>query len=389
LLRTNLCAARFRKSCYFDATVRWGVQSFVPYNHTLLPIGFRTPEEEYASLRSDVCLWDVAAERQIELVGPDALQLAEMLTPRSIGGMKIGECRYVLITDEEANVLNDPLILRLAEDRFWLSIADSDLLLWIKGLAKGLGLSVRVFEASVSPLAVQGPRSTALLRELFGEWVDELKFFHFRPTELDGIPLLLARSGWSPERGYEIFLMDEARGDEVWERMMQAGQKYSIQPGVPNQIRRIEGGLLSYGSDITHGHNALEVGLPQKWVSPDKAADFLGKGALQRLLAEGGPRRQIVGLELLNRGQDPDIAPLICPWKVWIPAAAPAACGGGDMSVGKVTSTCFSPAMDAHIAIATLAVEIAVPGSEVIMETPDGLQRRAVVRKLPFLPREP
>jgi aminomethyltransferase len=317
-----------------------------------------------------------------------------MLTPRPIGDMKVGQCRYAMITDEDANVLNDPIILRLAHDRFWLSIADSDLLLWIKGLAKGMGLNVRAFEAPVSPLALQGPKSTALLRDLFGGWVDELKFYKFRQAELDGIPMVLARSGWSPERGYELFLQDEARGDEVWERVMEAGRKYSIRPGVPNQIRRIEGGLLSYGSDITSGHSALEVGLPRKWVSPDKAGDFLGKGALQRLIAQGGPWRQVVGLELMTSGQDADIGPLITPWKVRSTTDVPTvfqddSAQGDDTVVGAVTSTCFSPALNAHIAIATLASHVTAPGSEVIMETHGGVLRRAVVRKLPFLPREP
>jgi len=381
LLRTNFSALRFRKSCYFDATVRWGVQGFTPYNHMLLPIGFTSPEEEYRSLCNDVCLWDVAAERQVELAGADALKLAEMVTPRPLGTMKAGEARYAMITDEAGMVLNDPVVLKLAEDRYWFSLADSDILLWIKGLAIAHRLDVCVTEPAVSPLAVQGPKSLALMRDLFGDWVDELKFYHFKAVELDGVPMLLARSGWSPERGYELFLQDESRGDELWERIMSAGKKYNIRPGVPNQIRRIEGGMLSYGSDMTPEHSVLELGLPKKWCSPDKAADFVGKAALQRLVAEGAPRRSVVGLQFsADEGDDAGLGPLWKPWKVQ-------AADSGD-AIGFVTSVCFSPAVGAHLAIATIDVESSADGTAVTVETTGLGPRSAVVRKLPFLPRK-
>mmetsp|Transcript_42295 Transcript_42295/g.92456 ORF Transcript_42295/g.92456 Transcript_42295/m.92456 type:complete len:482 (-) Transcript_42295:38-1483(-) len=385
LLKSNFSAIRFRKSCYFDATVRWGVKAFVPYNHMLLPCGFTTPLDEYQSLRNDVCLWDVASERQIELLGPDAFKLAEILTPRPIAGMKVGECRYAMITDAEGMVLNDPIVLKLSEDRYWLSIADSDLLLWIKGLAVGRGLDVRVTEAAVSPLAVQGPKSVLLMRDLFGDWVDDLKFYHFRQTSFDGIPMLLARSGWSPERGYELYLQDESRGDELWEKIMEAGHKYLITPGVPNQIRRMEGGLLSYGTDVTSSHSAMELGLPPRWCSAAKDAEFIGKAALKRLAEEGGPKRQVVGLEFCSsesEGLEQALCPLFRSWRVLAES-------GGIGTVGEVTSVVYSPAIGARIAIATLATEVSEAGGEVSVEMPSGSLARAIVRKLPFMPRAP
>jgi len=378
LLQTNLSALRFRRSCYFDATVRWGVRGFVPYNHMLLPVAFEGPEAEYACLKSAVCLWDVAAQRQVELVGPDALRLAELATPRALGGMKVGECRYAVATDAAGMVLNDPVVLRLAEDHFWFSLADSDLLLWLQGLAAGLSLDVRVSEPSVSPLAVQGPRSLDLLRDLFGDWVEDLKFFHFREAELAGIPLLVARSGWSPERGYELYLRDEARGDELWERVMRAGRRYGIRPGAPNQIRRIEGGLLSFGSDLTRQHHVLELGLPPKWCSADKAAAFVGRDAVRRALAAGGPPRRVVGLELRSAG-DVRPGPLFQAW--------PVLDAGGKAAFGHATSACFSPAMGATLAIATLEAEAASPGTEVLVQVPGLGRQAATVRRLPFLPR--
>lgn len=378
VLKTNFSSSRFRKSCYFDATLRWGVKSFIPYNHMLLPTCYTSAEQEYENLRANVCLWDVACERQIEVCGKDALQLAELLTPRSLSTMKVGECRYAMMTDNEGHVINDPVVLKIADDRFWFSIADSDMLFWVKGLALGRGLDVSVAEAAVSPLAVQGPKATDLMRDLFGDWVDELKFYHFRQTELDGMPMLLARSGWSPERGYEMYLQDESRGDELWERVMMAGQKYSITPGGPNHMRRIEGGLLGYGSDVTSNHSVLELGLPPKWCSGDKAAEFIGKTAIQNLIKSGGPERRVVGLEFQVVQAGEGLGPLLKPWKVL--AAEERAV------VGQVSSACFSPALGAHIAIATVTSVTSNPGDEVYVETPTG-SHHAIVRKLPFMPR--
>jgi aminomethyltransferase len=384
LLKTNLASLRFRKSPYFEATLRWGVTSFQPYNHILMPQVFSSEEDECENLRKNVCLWDVSCERQIEVSGEDALELADMLTPRNVSGMKIGEARYVVLTDEEGMVINDPLLLKIDENRYWFSIADQDMLWWIKGLALGRGLKVRVSELDVSPLAVQGPKSLPLMKELFGDWVEELKYFSFRQTDLDGIPMVLCRSGWSPERGYELFLQDSSRGDELWEKVMAAGQKYGIKPGRPNLIRRVEGGMLSFGVDVTPEHNVLELGLPPKWTGPDKAADFLGKAAIKSLLESGGPKKRIVGLELKAHDEKSaarNLGPLMKPWNVL------AADAGSDTVVGKVTSLVFSPVMGTHIAIATLMDEASGPGTEVRIDTACGGYRTAVVRKLPFMPR--
>lgn len=382
LVKTCLALQRYRKSCYFDATVRCGLQSAVSYNHMLHPFVFSSPQDEYENLKTNVCLWDVACERQIEVCGPDAFALVDFLTPRGLSTMKVGECRYAIMTDDQAMVLNDPILLKLAEDRYWFSIADTDMLHWIKGLALGRGLDVHVFEAAVSPLAIQGPKSLQLLKDLFGEWVADLKYYYFREAELDGIPMLVARSGWSPELGYELYLQDESRGDELWERVWAAGQKYSIKPGSPNQIRRMEGGMLAHGSDVTLSHNILELGLPPKFWKPDKAGDFLGKAAIKRMMEEHGPKRCIMGLEFrkLASGSD-NMCPLFKKWYVRAEEAEDA------HKVGYITSLCFSPEFDTHIAFATLDIVVCVAGKEVWVELPTGETRCAVVRKLPFMPR--
>jgi glycine cleavage system aminomethyltransferase T len=368
--------------------LRSGVLDWCTYNHMLLPSRYdwyQGPDEEYEHLKNHVCIWDVAAERQVELVGPDALVLAELMTPRPLADMTIGQCRYAIITDDEGMVLNDPIVSRLAEDRFWLSGADADLLLWAKGLALGRSLTVKVFEAAVSPLALQGPKSTALVAELFGDWVYDLKYFKFQEVELNGIPIVLARSGWSPEIGYELYLLDESRGNDLWQLIVETGRKYNLKPGSPNQKRRIEGGMLNFGSDISPNHSILELGLPPSWVGGPgkiKAADFVGKEALQRINEQGGPQRSVVGIQFCETEA---CSALTSFWDIRGASVTPNALGA---KVGSLTSLCFSPALDAWIGIATVAAEVATPGTELRVVTPNG-PRHAVVRKLPFLPRVP
>jgi aminomethyltransferase len=321
-------------------------------------------------------------ERQIEVAGEDALQLVELLTPRVLGSMKVGEARYAIMTDDQGMVINDPVVLRVGEEKYWFSIADSDMLFWIKGLALGRGLNVKVTEPDVSPLAVQGPKSLPLMKELFGDWVEDLKSFQFRATDLDGIPMLLCRSGWSPERGYELFLMDGSRGDELWEKVMAAGQKYSIKPGCPNHIRRIEGGMLSFGNDVSPQNSILELGLPEKWCFTDKP-EFLGKAAIKELSESGGPKQKVVGLEFEKTAvEDRNVGPLMKPWDVLAVDNE-----GKTVVVGWVTSVVFSPAMETHLAIATVSAEMSSAATEVLVDTAVGDRRSAFVRKLPFMPR--
>jgi len=383
LFNTNLASLRFRKSPYFEATLRWGVKGFQPYNHVLMPQVYTSDEDECENLRNNVCLWDVTCEQQIEIVGEDALQLAELLTPRFLGSMKVGEARYSVMTDEEGMVINDPIVLKIAEDRYWFSIADQDMLWWIKGLALGRGLKVKVTQLDVSPLAIQGPKSLPLVKELFGDWIEDLKAFNFREVELDGIPMVLCRSGWSPERGYELFLQDRSRGDELWEKCMAAGQKYGIKPGRPNLIRRVEGGMLSYGLDISPENNVLELGLPPKWCGPDKAPDFLGKAAIKCVMESGGPKKRIVGLQLeACEVEGRNLGPMMNVWDVLAVDET-----GNDTVVGKVTSLCFSSVIGAHIAIATVTTDMSTAGTNLHVDTACGGRRSAVVKKLPFMPR--
>jgi len=359
---------RVRKSPFFAATRRWGCKCYSVYNHMFMPVYYQSPEADFWKLVEAVTLWDVAVERQVEISGPDAARFTQLLTPRNLSKCAVGQCKYVLITDEHGGIINDPVLLKLAEDRFWLSLADADVLLWAKGLAHGAGMDVTIVEPDVSPLQVQGPHSPEVMRALFGEWIDDLRYFWFRETELDGIPVLVSRTGWSSERGYEIFLRDGTCGDELWERIMAAGQPWGIAPGAPSAIRRIEGAMLSHGSDMTLAENPYELGLG-RLVDLDQEAEFVGKDALRRIAAEG-VRRAMVGVEVegasVGAGNEH-------PWPVV----------GGEALAARLTSCVWSPRLKKNIGLALVASADAAVGTEITLATPTG-ERRARVVPIPF-----
>jgi aminomethyltransferase len=239
-------------------------------------------------------MWDVAAERQVELIGPDAARLAQLLSARDIAGTVAGQGRYVPLCNHDGILINDPVLLKLAEDRFWLSIADSDIGLWAEAVARQCGLDVQVFEPDASPLAIQGPKAVDLAVDLFGDWVRQLKYFWFRETSLQGIPLILARSGWSKQGGFELYLLDAARGCELWDLVKAAGRRYGIGPGAPSDRERLESGLLSYGGDcrhLTRPANPFEVGLGHL-VDLESGGDFIGRDALCAAKRAGIERRR-------------------------------------------------------------------------------------------------
>ena len=234
-----------RKSPYFAATVVDGVRSFSVYNHMYLPAHFGNPGLEYQRLTESVAMWDVGAQRQVEISGPDAAALVQYLCARDLADTGIGQGRYVPVCNHAGQLINDPVLLKLAEDRFWLSIADSDIELWASGIAAERGMTVTIFEPDVSPLAVQGPKAAELIAGIFGDWIYELKYFYFKQTNLQDIPLVLARSGWSKQGGFELYLQDASRGSELWDMVKHYGTAFDIGPGAPNVIERLESGLLS------------------------------------------------------------------------------------------------------------------------------------------------
>jgi len=364
---------QIRKSPYFNATVRWGAQGFSVYNHMYIPRDFGDPVQNFWNLVGDAILCDVAVERQVEITGPDAARFTQMLTPRDLSQMAVRQCKYVLITNAEGGILNDPICLRLGENHFWLSLADSDILLWAQGVAVHSGMDVTITEPDVSPLQLQGPRSGEIMRALFGDGIMDLRYYWFREMELDGIPLIVSRTGWSSELGYEIYLRDGSRGDGLWERIMATGAPLGLKPGHTSAIRRIEGGMLSYHADADIHTNPYELGL-DRLVSPDMEAEFIGKAALRRIRDRGVSRKQ-VGLRI-------DSAPLTGPNTTFWPVSQ------GGRTVGKVTSAVHSPRLDQNIALAMVAIECADLGTGVVVDLPSGPAQATVVQTPFFDPRK-
>ena len=360
--------ARLRRSPFFDATLRAGCQSYTVYNHTFLPSYYDDPVAEYWHLLKHVALWDVAVERNVEIRGPDGFEFMQLLTPRDMERCRVGQGKYVLITDEAGDILNDPVLLRLEENRFCIALADSDILLWAKGVARGSGLDVAISEPDASPLQVQGPESKALMSDLFGEKVTALPYYFFTPAELDGIPLLVTRTGWTGEVGYELYLLDGTRGDALWDAVMKAGKPYHIRPTGPSDIRRIEAGILNYGADMTMENNPYEVGLG--WtVDLGKSADFIGKAALQRI-KDVGPKRKLVGIVV----DGPAIDFNMTKWPVRVRGR----------NIGYVTSAIHSPRLKKNVGYAMVPIEHAEIGSELEVLHPSGPRTATVVKK-PFI----
>ncbi|MCH1532863.1 MAG: glycine cleavage system protein T [Planktomarina temperata] len=359
---------QIRKSPYFDATVRWGAQGFSVYNHMYIPRDFGDPEQNFWNLVDQAILCDVAVERQVEITGPDAAKFTQMLTCRDLSKMAVGQCKYILITNADGGILNDPILLRLAENHFWISLADSDILLWAQGVAVHSGLNVQIKEPDVSPLQLQGPNSGLIMQELFGDSITDLKYYWLRELELEGIPLVVSRTGWSSELGYELYLRDGSKGDQLWELIMAAGASHGLKPGHTSSIRRIEGGMLSYHADADIDTNPLELGF-DRLVNLDMDAEFIGKAALRKIKQEG-PMRKQVGLVL-------DCAPLTGPnttfWAIQQDGA----------TIGKVTSAVYSPRLKQNIALAMVATDAAIMGAEVEVLTNSGAVKATMVER-PF-----
>jgi len=357
-----------RKSPYFDATVRWGAKGFSVYNHMYIPRDFGDPVQNFWNLVNDAILCDVAVERQVEITGPDAAQFVQLLTPRNLSECAVGQCKYVLITDENGGVLNDPVLLRLAENHFWLSLADSDILMWAKGVAVNSGLDVNLSEPDVSPLQLQGPKSGDIAKAIFGKRIDGLKYYWLEEFELNGIPLIISRTGWSSELGYEIYLRDGSRGNELWDHIMEVGKPMGLVPGHTSTIRRIEGGMLSYQADMDYTVNPFELGLG-RLVDLEMDADFIGKKALKKIKSDGIKRSQ-VGIEI-------SCTPLKHPNTSYWPIMV------GSEEVGYITSAVYSPRLDKNIALAMMDVNHSALDTAAETTTPKGNFPIKVVQK-PF-----
>ena len=359
---------QIRKSPFFDATVRWGAQGFSVYNHMYIPRDFGDPEQNFWNLLNDAILCDVAVERQVQIKGPDASKFVQMMSPRDLSNMQVGQCKYVILTNQFGGVLNDPVLLRVKEDCYWFSLADSDVLFWALGLASNGDYDVEITEPDVSPLQLQGPKSRDIMIKLFGDEIKDLKYYWFKNLKLGDINLLVSRTGWSSELGYEIFLLNTEEGDEVYETIMQEGKGMGLHAGHTSTIRRIEGGMLSYHSDMNIDTNLLELGM-DRLIDLDNDFDFIGKKALQKISKDGVKNMQ-VGLLIHD---DPMPRPNTKYWNIY----------NNKSMVGKVTSAVYSPRLKKNIALAMVDINSSVIGTKLTVKKDNNVVDAEVVEK-PF-----
>ena len=359
---------QIRKSPFFDATVKWGAKDFSVYNHMYIPRDFGNPEENFWNLINDAILCDVAVERQVQIKGPDASKFVQMMSPRDLSKMQVGQCKYVILTNQEGGVLNDPILLKVEEDCYWFSLADSDILFWAQGLNVNSNFDVEISEPDVSPLQLQGPKSRDIMVKVFGDKILDLKYYWFKRFTINGINLVVSRTGWSSELGYEIFLLNSKQGNDLYNHLMKIGEPMGLRPGHTSTIRRIEGGMLSYHADMTINTNPLELGL-DKYVDLDKDFNFVGKEALISILDKGIDRKQ-VGIII---DDDPMLGPNTRFWDIYV----------DDSVVGKVTSAVYSPRLKKNIALGMIKVAYSNLGQ--VLTVDSGTKKlHAVVTQKPF-----
>lgn len=363
--------ARLRRSPYYEAEQRYGPKGYTMYNHTLFPIRFDDFDKEYETLLNGVTVWDVAVERCVEVSGPDGHRLTQYMTPRDLSTCAVGQAKYVLICAKDGGILNDPVLTRMAENTYWLALASSDVLFYAKGLADTLGWDVNVTEADVSPMQIQGPKSKDLMSKLFGEEILDLKYYFFTETNLDGIPVVITRTGWTSEVGYEIYLTDHKRGTELYEKVMDAGAEFGITPTGPVDIRRVEGGIFNWGADMTWKNNPLEMTGLERLVDWDLTDDQVLSLPALRKIKEAGVSKKLVGIEISG---DPLPELNFTKWPVNMDGA----------KVGKVTSAIYSPRLAKNIGFAWVPIALAGEVSTVQIDAPGG-ERQGTVVPIPFV----
>jgi aminomethyltransferase len=363
------CGARLRRTPYYEATQKYGPKAFTVYNHMFFPIRYDDLINEYNHLLNHVTVWDVSVERNVEITGPDAFAFTNLLTPRDLNKCAVGQGKYVVITADDGGIINDPVLMRLADNHFWLALADSDVLLWARGLAVNSGMKVKITEPDVSPMQIQGPKAKDVVKTLFGDAVLNLKYYFFLETKLDGIPVIVTRTGWTAEVGYEIYLRDGSRGVELWERVMDAGKPHNIKPTGPSDIRRIEAGILNWGADMTLDNNPYEVGLG--WlIDEDKKANYMGKEALAKIKKDG-VKQKLVGVEIAGDKVDFNFT----KWPVKKDGQA----------IGRITSAIHSPRLKKNIGYAMVPIAHAALGTKLQVEIPAVGTREATVVNKPFV----
>jgi glycine cleavage system aminomethyltransferase T len=357
-----------RRSPYFDRTLRAGAHDFMVYNHTYMPLDYgRDPREDYAALVERVTLWDVGAERQAELRGPDALALADHLAPRRLSDLAVGECRYTPVCDRAGEIMCECIVLRPAADVVWFSHSDVDLTLWATGLALARGDDVEVAEADVAPMQLQGPRAAAVMRALGGDEAAGLARFRCTQVQLAGVDCVVSNTGWSREAGFEIYPRGSERAVGVWDALVAAGEPHGLLVTGPNIVRAVEQGISDTQYATNSGMNPIEAGLGGL-LDLDRPS-FVGRDALRTVRA-AGPARRTVGLVC----DGPPFPVMEQHWPVRSADGGPA---------GVARWAVYSFALERNIAVVLVAAGLD-PAGGFIVEAADG-PRRGEPHPIPFV----
>ena len=347
----------YRRSPYFEATVRAGCKAYDVYNHTLLPGYYDDPDVEYEHLLSAVVVWDVGAEWTVEVSGPDADRLIDMLTCRDLTKCAVRQGKYMLVTAPDGGIVNDPVLLHVDEGRWWMQLADSDAGLYALGVATGLGLDVNVFHPDVYPMQVQGPMSAKTLEKLVGPSIYDIRYYWCERFEIHGIPVVISRTGFTAAPGFEVNCLDFARGDDLWNAVLEAGEEFGIRVAAPSMAKRVEAGMMNLGSDMTIENNPFQIMGLERLVE-EQPQDYIGKEALERIRREG-VKDKLVGIEFEGGALGID------PSDFW-----PASHDGKE--VGRVTDAVWSPRLKKNIGYVWVPVELSEPGTKLDVESQHG-----------------
>ena len=360
----------YRQSPFFNATRRAGCTSYDIYNHMYLPAYYDDPETEYWALSNAVTMWDVGVERTIEVSGPDADRLIDMITCRDLTKCAVKQGKYMLVTGPDGSIVNDPVLLHVGENRWWMQLADSDAGLYALGVAASSGLDAQVSTPDVHPMQVQGPMAAKTLEKLVGTTIYDIKYYWIEEFDIDGIPVVISRTGWTAIPGFEVNLLDYSRGDELWDKIAAAGEEFEIRPIAPCEGRRIEAGIFNYGSDIRLGDTPLHVMGLERLVE-EQSQDYIGKGALEELRTTGVDRK-LVGIELDG---DELRAEMSEYWTV----------SSNGKEVGHMTDAVWSPGLKKNIGFVWVPIGLAEPGNRLDVETEDGVHLAGSTAAIPFV----
>jgi glycine cleavage system aminomethyltransferase T len=360
----------YRRSPFFEATRRAGCTSYDIYNHMYLPAYYDDPETEYWALANGVTMWDVGVERTVQVAGPDADRLIDMITCRDLTKCAVKQGKYMLVTGPDGSIVNDPVLLHVAENTWWMQLADSDAGLYALGVGAAAGLDAEVTLPDVHPMQVQGPLSAKTLEKLVGPAIYDIKYYWTEAFEIDGIPVVISRTGWTAIPGFEVNLLDGSRGDDLWNAVAAAGEEFGIRPIAPCEARRIEGGIFNYGSDIRLGDTPFHVMGLERLVE-DQPQDYVGKEALEELRTKGVDRK-LVGIEIEG---DELRAEMSQYWEV----------SSGGKKVGHMTDAVWSPGLKKNIGYVWVPIGLAEPGNALEIHAEDGVTHAGTTAAIPFV----